>query len=66
MKIYTKQNGDIILATCGEVHLQKCLTDLVENFARIKVKTSEPIVTFKETIMYKKFKKIKRNFKRDW
>lgn len=46
-------NGDVILATCGQVHLERCITDL-EEMTEVEVKTSEPIVSFKETIIYKK------------
>jgi len=45
---YTQSNGEHILITSGEVHLERCLKDLEDNLAKIKIKISEPIVNFKE------------------
>jgi ribosome assembly protein 1 len=28
LEVYAKENGDWILSTCGEVHLERCITDL--------------------------------------
>ena len=45
------KNGEFILSTCGEVHLEKCLTDLKDDFAPdIEFTISKPIIPFKETI----------------
>jgi len=43
------------LSTCGEVHLEKCLKDLKDDYIEEKVgiSTSEPIMPFKETCINK-------------
>lgn len=51
VEIYVQSNGEHILCTAGEVHLQRCIEDLVERFAKCEVNVSEPIVPFKETII---------------
>ena len=51
VEIYTQESGDIVLSTCGEVHLQRCIRDLDDTFAKVKIRISEPLVSFKETIM---------------
>ncbi len=43
--------GEHILVTAGEVHLERCLRDLTETYARVEVNVSSPIVPFKETIV---------------
>lgn len=47
----TKQ-GENILSTCGEVHLEKCLKDLSDDYAPgVEFEIGEPIIPFKETIL---------------
>ena len=51
VEYYVTQKGEQILSTCGEVHLQKCITDLKKDFAPgIEFEIGEPIIPFKETI----------------
>jgi translation elongation factor EF-G len=50
------EKGDIILETNGEVHLSRCLKDLQDEFAKVELEVSDPIVTFKETITANKFR----------
>jgi translation elongation factor EF-G len=45
---YVQDNGEHILVTAGEVHLERCVKDLEDNLAKIKFKISTPIVNFKE------------------
>lgn len=45
--IYTEANGDIILNTCGQVHLEKCVTDLQNIYCKIPISTSDPIISFR-------------------
>ena len=40
-----------MLVTAGEVHLQRCIDDLEERYAHIKVHVSAPIVPFRESII---------------
>lgn len=43
--------GEFILATSGELHLERCLNDLETRYARVPIDVSSPIVPFKETIL---------------
>ena len=45
---YTQSNGEHILVTSGEVHLERCIRDLEDELAKVKFKISAPIVNFKE------------------
>ena len=40
-----------MIVGAGEVHLQRCIDDLKQRFARIKLNVSAPIVPFRETIV---------------
>lgn len=44
-------SGEHVLLTAGELHLERCLTDLKERFARCEIQAGEPIVPFRETIV---------------
>ncbi|XP_076879155.1 LOW QUALITY PROTEIN: elongation factor-like GTPase 1 [Brachyhypopomus gauderio] len=50
-EVLIQESGEHVLLTAGEVHLQRCLDDLRERFARIKISVSEPIVPFRETVI---------------
>lgn len=52
IEVSIAKNGDIILSTCGEVHLERCITDLENIFALVPIKRSDPIINFRETIMW--------------
>ncbi|KEG13255.1 putative elongation factor 2 [Trypanosoma grayi] len=43
--------GEHVIGTAGEVHLERCLRDLIDTFARVEVVASEPLVSFRETIV---------------
>ena len=58
VEIYMQENGEHILAACGEVHLQRCIEDLETTFAKVPVNVSEPIVNFKETVANEKLGEI--------
>lgn len=52
VNFYINNQGEYILSTCGEVHLERCIKDLTDDFAKgIKLHVSDPIITFKETIV---------------
>lgn len=51
VEIYLQETGEHILTTAGEVHLQKCLTDLKNQYAKVKLDVSAPIVPFRETVI---------------
>merc|ERR1719295_272935 len=45
-------NGEYVICASGELHLARCVRDLKDTFARdIELDISEPLVTFKETIV---------------
>ncbi|GAA5871870.1 hypothetical protein JCM8547_003293 [Rhodosporidiobolus lusitaniae] len=41
--------GEHVILTAGELHLERCLKDLRDRFARIEITVSPPIVPFRET-----------------
>jgi len=45
-----EENGQHIIAGCGELHVEICLNDLQNEFAGCEIKQSDPIVTYKETV----------------
>lgn len=52
IEVFIEDTGEYVLVTCGELHLERCLTDLSERFAKgLKLNVSEPIVSFRETIV---------------
>ncbi|KAJ1180301.1 hypothetical protein NDU88_005523 [Pleurodeles waltl] len=51
VEVLIQETGEHVLVTAGEVHLQRCLDDLRERFAKIQLSASEPIIPFRETII---------------
>ncbi|XP_038669214.1 elongation factor-like GTPase 1 [Scyliorhinus canicula] len=51
VEVLVQETGEHVLVTVGEVHLQRCLDDLRERFAKVEISSSEPIVPFRETII---------------
>lgn len=49
--VHIQESGEIILNTAGEVHLERCLEDLKLRYAKVEVNVSEPIVSFRETVV---------------
>eukprot|EP01122_Echinamoeba_exundans_P014041 TRINITY_DN6280_c0_g1_i1.p1 TRINITY_DN6280_c0_g1~~TRINITY_DN6280_c0_g1_i1.p1 ORF type:complete len:1109 (+),score=316.15 TRINITY_DN6280_c0_g1_i1:288-3614(+) len=45
------ENGELVVAALGELHLHRCLSMLTEDFAKIKIKVSPPIVSFRESVI---------------
>lgn len=45
------ESGEHVLLTAGELHLERCLTDLRERFARCELQVGEAIVPYRETIV---------------
>ena len=50
VEIESSKEGEHIICAAGEVHMEACIKELVESFARIEIMTSPPLVTFKETV----------------
>ncbi|TNY23333.1 translation elongation factor 2 [Rhodotorula diobovata] len=44
--------GEHVILTAGELHLERCLKDLRDRFARIEITVSPPIVPFRETAVH--------------
>jgi ribosome assembly protein 1 len=44
-------SGEHVILTAGELHLERCLKDLKERFARCDIQPGEPIVPYRETIV---------------
>ncbi|XP_075235749.1 elongation factor-like GTPase 1 [Lycorma delicatula] len=51
VQVIIQESGEHVLVTAGEVHLERCLDDLQERYAKVPLNVSEPIVPFKETIV---------------
>ena len=46
----TEESGEHVIAGCGELHVEICLKDLVEEYAKCEIKKGDPVVLYKETI----------------
>ncbi len=44
-------SGEHVILTAGELHLERCLKDLRERFAKCDIQPGEPIVPYRETIV---------------
>jgi elongation factor 2 len=53
VKCYIEESGEHIVAGAGELHLEICLKDLQEEFTGIELKTTDPVVSFRETVSAK-------------
>ncbi|PQQ15328.1 elongation factor-like GTPase 1 [Prunus yedoensis var. nudiflora] len=50
VEVTVSARGEHVLSAAGEVHLERCIKDLKDRFARIDLKVSPPLVSYKETI----------------
>ncbi|CAN9506850.1 unnamed protein product [Ophioblennius macclurei] len=50
-EVLIQETGEHVLVTAGEVHLQRCLDDLKDRFAKIAISASKPIIPFRETVV---------------
>lgn len=44
-----QETGEHVIVTAGELHLERCLKDLRERFAKVPISASKPLVPFRET-----------------
>ncbi|XP_050370650.1 uncharacterized protein LOC126788682 [Argentina anserina] len=51
VEVTVSARGELVLSAAGEVHLERCVKDLKERFARVGLEVSKPLVSFKETIL---------------
>lgn len=45
------ESGEHVISTAGELHLERCLKDLRERYARCEIQVGEPIVPYRESIV---------------
>lgn len=45
------ESGEHVVLTAGELHLERCLKDLRERFAKCEIQAGEPIVPYRESII---------------
>ncbi|XP_077450966.1 elongation factor-like GTPase 1 isoform X2 [Stigmatopora argus] len=50
-EVLIQETGEHVLITAGEVHLQRCLDDLKDRFAKIEISASKPVIPFRETVV---------------
>ncbi|KAH7542015.1 hypothetical protein FEM48_Zijuj02G0028700 [Ziziphus jujuba var. spinosa] len=50
VEVTVSGRGEHVLFAAGEVHLERCIKDLKERFARVSLEVSPPLVSYKETI----------------
>lgn len=55
------QSGEHVIVTAGEIHLERCLKDLRERFARCDVQSGEVIVPYRETIVRQEAMEVPRD-----
>merc|ERR1712125_59334 len=46
----TEDNGEHVIAGCGELHVEICLKDLREEYAQCEFTVSDPVVSYRETV----------------
>jgi len=51
VKCIIEESGEHIVAGAGELHLEICLKDLEEDHACIPIKVSDPVVSYRETVI---------------
>lgn len=51
VQVIVQENGEHVLVTLGEVHLERCIYDLEREYAKCSVNVSLPIVPLRETIV---------------
>ncbi|TYZ60100.1 hypothetical protein PybrP1_010046 [[Pythium] brassicae (nom. inval.)] len=52
VEVHVQETGEHVVVALGELHLERCIKDLKERFAKVAVRVSEPLVGFRESIAY--------------
>ena len=47
----TEESGEHVIAGCGELHVEICLKDLEEEYAKCPIKKGDPVVKYTETVV---------------
>ena len=50
VQCWTEESGEHIIAGCGELHVEICINDLAEEYAKCEIKVGDPVVSYKETL----------------
>ena len=50
VSVSLEESGEHVVSAAGEIHLETCIKDLKERFARIELVVSPPLVRFKESL----------------
>ena len=50
VQVEFEDTGENVIICAGELHLERCLKDLKERYAKIGIEASEPLVPFRETL----------------
>ena len=50
VEVSLTETGEHVVAAAGEVHLERCVADLRERFAKVPIRVSPPIISFRETV----------------
>eukprot|EP01117_Protostelium_nocturnum_P017384 TRINITY_DN7082_c0_g1_i2.p1 TRINITY_DN7082_c0_g1~~TRINITY_DN7082_c0_g1_i2.p1 ORF type:complete len:1036 (+),score=475.65 TRINITY_DN7082_c0_g1_i2:122-3229(+) len=61
VQVLIQETGERVIVASGELHLERCLKDLKESFARVEFRVSPPIVAFRETVTNDPSLRIKPN-----
>lgn len=48
--INDEETGENIIAGSGELHVEICINDLINEYAMIEIKQSDPVVSYRETV----------------
>ncbi|KAL0582570.1 hypothetical protein ABG067_007508, partial [Albugo candida] len=51
VEVQIQESGEHVIVALGELHLDRCIKDLKERFAKVSVRVSEPLVPFRETVV---------------
>ena len=52
VEISVLSTGEHVIATSGELHLERCLRDMKDRFAQgIRMRVSPPLITLRETLI---------------
>lgn len=51
VQVIAQENGEHVLVTLGEIHLERCIYDLENEYAKCSLSVSSPIVPLRETIV---------------
>ena len=51
LEVRVQTSGEHVVAAIGELHLERCMKDLRERFAKVEFRVSEPLASFRETLV---------------